>query len=117
MLGGPLQCLDMVCCRWPAALIGTKAITTLALSGMLNESYPEHTTITLCRPIYATLKAYGVVMQDGVVMRDYTRTGIAEKQFFSFVKANTEAAWRPVGIQQPPPPLTLSYSYFESWNT
>ena len=64
-------------------------------------------------------------MQDGVVMRDYTHkthTGITKKQFFSIDKANTKAAWHPVGIQQPPPPphppnLTLSCSYFESWNT
>ena len=46
-------------------------------------------------------------MQDGVVVRDYTHkkhTGITKKQFFSIVKANTKAAWHPVGIQQPPPP-------------
>ena len=51
-----------------------------------------------------------------------TRTGITKKQFFSIVKANTKAAWHPVGMQQPPPPptpptLTLFCSYFESWNT
>ena len=106
MLRGPLQCLDTVCCRWQAALIDTKLITTFSLSDMLNGSYPEH------QPLYVGLfaplqKAYSVVMQDGVVMQDYTRktcTGIAKKLFFSFVKANTKAAWRPVGIQQPPSP-------------
>ena len=57
MLGWPLRCLDTVCCRWPAALIDTKLITTLDLSGMLNGSYPEHTATTLCRPVCAPSKS------------------------------------------------------------
>ena len=99
MLGGPLWCLDTVCCRWPAALIDTKLVTTLALSGMLNGSYPEHTATTLCRPICAPSKR--IRRCDADYTRK-TRTGIAKKQFFSFFKANTKADWRPVGIQQPP---------------
>ena len=106
MLGGPLRCLDTVCCRWPAALIDAQLITALALSGMLNGSYPG-----LPQPLYVGLfaplqKAYSVVMQDGVVMQDYTRktrTGITKK-LFSFVKANAKAAWHSVGIQRPPDP-------------
>ena len=57
MLGGPLRCLDTVCCRWPAALIDTKLITALTLSGMLNGSYLGHTATTLCRSICALSKS------------------------------------------------------------
>ena len=57
MLGGSLRCLDTVCCRRPAALIDAQLITALALSGMLNGSYPGHTATTLCRSICAPLKS------------------------------------------------------------
>ena len=76
MLGGLLRCLDTVCCRWPAALIDTKLVTALALSGVLGGSYPGHTATTLCRSICAPSKAYSVVMQD---YTRKTRTGITKK--------------------------------------
>ena len=101
MLGGSLRCLNTVCCRCPAALIDTKLITALALSGILNGSYPGNTATTLCQSICAPSKAYVVVMQD---YTRKTRTGITKKQFFNFVKANAKAAWHSVCIQRPPDP-------------
>ena len=114
MLGGPLRCWDTVCCRWPAALVGAKLVTALALSGMLNGttllSYPGlrrppgHTTATLCRSICAPSKIIRCGNAELHTQNPHRHHQEASKQFFSFVKSNTKAAWRSAGIQRPPVP-------------
>ena len=107
MLGGPIRRLDMVCCRWPASLIDTELITALTLSSMLNGI-----TLLLCPgrpcPPGHTAAPLTSIRCGNAELHTQNPPGITKKQFFSIVKANTEAAWRSAGIQRPLAPHPFS---------